>query len=216
MRLVPCLLLFIALMLSTSSHTFAQYRGGYGNYGGGHASTAAEGRARGMADVIRSQGAKNLMDSEAAKNLEDARKKNIANRLDKTETYFEMRRVNKQAREAEAGPRPTQQDLIRYAEMRKPDRLTTSEVDPLTGEIAWPSLLLQDPYKGDRDKLNELYVERAVNGHLSAAQITAADNITKSMAGTLKTNIDEYPPQLYSDAKRFLESLKYETFLRPS
>jgi len=75
---------------------------------------------------------------------------------------------------------------------------------------------LQDPYKGDRDKLNELYVERAVNGHLSAAQITAADNITKSMAGTLKTNIDEYPPQLYSDAKRFLESLKYETFLRPS
>jgi len=212
MRFIPCLLLLFALMGNTSTQCFAQYRA----YGGGHASTAAEGRARGMADVIRSQGMKNMMDADAASSFEDARKKNIENRLQGTETYFEMRRINKQAREAEAGPKPTQQDLIRYAAMRTPDRLTTSEVDPLTGEIAWPSLLLQDPYKTDREKLNELYVERAVNGHLSATQATAADNITKSMAGTLKSNIDEYPPQLYSQAKRFLESLKYETFLRPS
>ena len=48
-----------------------------GGWGGPsyHASTAAEGAARGMADVVRSAGAANLLNSEAAKNYEDARTK---------------------------------------------------------------------------------------------------------------------------------------------
>ena len=60
-----------------------------------HASTAAEGAARGMADVVRSAGAANLMNSEAAINIEDARSKYIDNRMQATNTYFQMKTVNK-------------------------------------------------------------------------------------------------------------------------
>ncbi len=62
-----------------------------------HSSTAAEGAARGMADVIRSAGDYNLRTSEAARNVEEARSRNLDNRLKSTQTFFEMRRVNREA-----------------------------------------------------------------------------------------------------------------------
>ena len=40
----------------------------YGYYGGGHASTAAEGYANGMSNIIQSAGTYNLQTSEAANN----------------------------------------------------------------------------------------------------------------------------------------------------
>ena len=141
MRTFFCLVVVIILVQADSTFGQRRYRGYGRGYGGGgyHASTAAEGFQRGMADVIRSTGAANMMNSEAMINVETARQQYISNRLYGTQTYFEMRRLNKEARAAEAGPRPTQQDVIRYAQERAPNRLSTSEVDPLTGNIAWPS-----------------------------------------------------------------------------
>ena len=100
--------------------------------GGGyrHASTVEEGAARGMADVIRSAGAANLMNSEAAKNYQDAQKKYIENRMQATETYFEMKRVNKEYRDANREAPPTQDQLIRLSKSRLPDRLGPTSLDP--------------------------------------------------------------------------------------
>ena len=52
--------------------------GFYGNPGN-YASTAAESRMRGYADVVRAQGKYNLAASEAMKNREDARSKYMEN-----------------------------------------------------------------------------------------------------------------------------------------
>ena len=47
------------------------------------------------AAVVRSAGAANLMNSEAAIRYEEARSRYFENRLQGTETYFEMRRMNR-------------------------------------------------------------------------------------------------------------------------
>ena len=135
-----------------------------GSYGGGHASTAEEGALRGMADVTRSAGAANLMNSEASKNWMQGQRMYIENRQYGAETYFNMRETNKAARAAEAGPRPTREDLERYAKARTPDRLSVSELDPLTGRIEWPMVLRDEQFKQHRDALEALYDQRSAAG----------------------------------------------------
>jgi len=169
----------------------------------------------GFADVVRSSGEYNLMTSEAMMNVEDARKKYIDNRVYGTEKYFEMRDINRRARAAERGPRPTMEDAIRYANIRKPNRLSPSELDPLSGDITWPAALQQEQYRESRDELDKIYAERSEAGYLSADQLARVDSLTKSLLAQLKDNLRSYPPQLYTQAKSFLQSLAYESFLRP-
>jgi hypothetical protein len=213
MRVVPFVIAIVVMFQQNISSGQGWW---YGGYGGRHASTVAEGYARGMADVVRSAGAANVMNSEAAVNYETARRQNIENRVAGTQAYFEMRRINREARAAERGPRPTQEDLIRYSNARKPKRLSQSEVDPLTGGIAWPGLLRSDTFKDEREGLDKIYAARAKQGYLNADQIMAVDQLMKSMQNRLKANLDKYPPQLYTQAKSFMTSLAYESFLQPS
>ena len=217
MRVTSCL--FLIAVFGSSTVALAQfpypapYFTGPGSYR--HASTVEEGAQRGLADVIRSKGAANLMNSEAAKNYEDARRKRIDNRMHATQTWFQMRDFNRQARAAERGPRPTQQDLIRLAESNKPRRLSTSDLDPLSGDISWPVLLRDDQFRTDREKLEQLYDQRAKNGYLTPDQFLEIDQVSKKMLGDLKKNIRQYPPQSYTQAKGFLTSLHYESYLAP-
>jgi hypothetical protein len=218
MRIVLCSLGL--LLVGSAGSAMAQGWHGYGNpwgYGSGyhHASTYEEGVQRGMADIIRSKGAANLMNSEAMKNVEDARRKYIDNRVHGTEKYFEMRSINKRAREAERGPRPSMEDVIRYSSTRKPNRLSPSELDPLTGDITWPGVLRDSQYEQDRKKLEDLYSARAFSGFLSGDQLMQVDSSIKSILGELGKNVKVYPPTSWTQAKSFLESLQYESRLQP-
>src|SRR6516164_7989583 len=85
----------------SSAHAQAvvgNYYNPYGVYGGGHASTAAEGYANGVGNIMQSAGMYNLQTSQAAINVEQARSMNIDNNLKGTQTYFEMRKINTAAR----------------------------------------------------------------------------------------------------------------------
>lgn len=190
----------------------AQYFGGVGGAAApwgfqAHASTAEEGIARGMSDIIMAKGGANLLHSEAAQNYQSAYSSYLDNRMKATQTYFDMRAVNKQARAAEAGPRATQADLARYAKSGAPSQLSASELDPLTGQISWPTILKEDSYKESRDRLNELYSERAKIGSLTSEQMQEAKQLADALATDLKANINNYPPQQYIQAKKFLDGV---------
>jgi hypothetical protein len=183
---------------------------GYGGYH--HASTAEEGALRGMGDLTRSVGAANLMNSEAAINMETARKEYISNRSYATETYFNMREMNRQAREAARGPRPTQEDAARYAAARTPQRLSPSELDPLTGDIDWPSTLRDPAYADPKSTLEKAFDVRAKNGYLTADQRAAVKKHADELLAMLKSDINAYSPQDYVNAKKFVEGLQYELY----
>lgn len=183
------------------------YGGGSNNYH--HASTVEEGAARGMADVIRSAGAANLMNSEAASNYEDARKKYIDNRLLRTQTYFEMKQINKQARWGNQ-KRRSQADLIRFSKARLPDRLNHAQLDPLSGDLTWPVILRMDRLEPQRKKLQALFAMRAKDGYVGPNQYAQILDNVKVMMDTLKARAKDFPSKDTIAARKFLEGLGYE------
>ena len=215
MRAIGFCLASLVLLCAVNSVRAQDSYGGadvWGNYGTyHHASTAAEGAMRGMADVTRSAGAANLMNSQAAGHWEDARSKYIANRQYGADTYFAMRASNKAARDAERGPRKTHEDLVRYSQARIPDRLSPSELDPLTGQIGWPTVLRDDQFAQYRDALDKLYDQRsAAGGYLDTSQRAEVKRLTSYMKDELKKNINSYSSTEYLQAKKFIQGLDYE------
>jgi len=204
----------IALIgLAIAAGSVGAQRYGHGPGWGGysyHASTAGEGYMRGMSDVIRSQGMRNLMNSEAAKNMEDARTKYIDNRLRGTQTYFEMKRVNKEYKDATQKPRPTSEQLFRLAKQSVPKTLTPSELDPVTGKVAWPAALQQPGFQSYRQQVDQLLAARVENnGKLNLQQSQAAVRAISDMQIELKRRIQDIPPQVFGQTNAFLKRLQY-------
>ena len=183
----------------------------YAVYGGGHASTAAEGYANGMSNIIQSAGSFNLQTSQAAINAEQARSMNLDNRLKGTQTYFEMRRVNTDARKAEQSPGMSTEDSWRYAQMYVPKRPSPAQLDPVSGKIYWPMMLRDPRYDDYRSKIDQLFMQREVaHGGIGYEMYTQIVQVTNSLLDTLKKNIDLYNNGDYVRLKNFVESLAYE------
>jgi hypothetical protein len=175
------------------------------------ASTAGESYARGMADIISSAGQANLMNSEAAKNYEDARKKNIDNHLNYTNAYFEGRRMNREARQAERSGSLSEDQLYRIAAEAAPKRPTASKLDPITGQINWPIIMRDPRYEKEMRQLDELFAERAAkHGSIGASTYRQIEAACNDLLAKLKANISEYSGTEYTPAKTLVEGLAYE------
>jgi hypothetical protein len=205
----------LAVGLGTST-VDAKWGGGWGGgYGGGWgmswASTAQQGADMGMAAVVRSQGYANLKNSEAAKNWEEAKTLEMQNRLRWTETYFEMRKVNREKRADEAGPPITQEQAIALAKVQAPPRLSSTQLDPVTGHIEYPLILTQDIYKQYRQRLDALFARRAESGgSIRFEDFQAIQSTVSQFVEALQTNVDHYAAGDYGRARTFLDSLASE------
>jgi len=210
-------LLFVAAAL-TAGTSQAQIFMNPGQFGYGspfitwqhHASTAAEGYMQGQGALIRSQGWANWANSAAAINYSVARRNEIDNRQYGTKAYFNMREMNRQARASERGPRLTEDARTRLAKQAAPDRLSPSELDALTGQIQWPTLLQYDSLAQKRAVLDSIFAGRASQGTISATDYTAAQQTISSLLLDLKAAIDKVSPTQYVAAKQFLDRLQFE------
>jgi hypothetical protein len=184
----------------------------YPSYYSHHSSTVEEGAARGLADIVRSAGAANLMHSEAAKNYEDARSKYFDNRLKLTQTYFDNKQLNADYRESLRGQRPTAEQLFRVAKTRAPEPLSPSELDPYSGEIRWPTLLLEAEFTDHRVLVEDLVRRRLADpAALTMDERAALRASLGSLAALMQERIALYPQEDYASAKGFLQSLAVTT-----
>ena len=189
----------------------AQWGGGFGFNRGGYASTAGQAADYGMSEMMRAQGYQNLKNSEAAKNWEEAKTQEIQNRLRWTETYFEMRKVNREAKAAEQGPPVTQEQAIRMAKMAAPPRLGSTQLDPVTGHIEYPPVLLDDIYNEYRKRLDQLFADRAASGgSIQYGEVREIQSTVSKFIDVLKQNVKSYPAGDYGRARTFLDSLARE------
>ena len=192
----------------------AQWGGGGGGWGynrGGYASTAAQAADYGMSEMMRAQGYQNLENSQAAINWEQAKTQEVQNRLRWTETYFEMRKVNREARAAEEGPPVTHEQAVKMAKMALPPRLGSTQLDPVTGHIAYPPVLMDDVYEQYRNRLDKLFSDRAASG--GSMQYGAYKEIQSTVSqfiDVLKQHVHEYEAGDYGKARTFLNSLAQE------
>lgn len=216
----------VALLFGAAQMAHAQYVGGYaagaqpyyggnGGYGWGWnnwgaGSTVAGSYLEGMGSAIRAEGQYNLNTSAAAINIEEANKRDIENRVRWTKAYFEMRSINESYRHPKRPP-PPPETWVRLAQAGVPARLPSTVLDPLTGAIAWPSALVGEEFKADREVLEDMFIERArAHGAIGSeghAKIRAA---VEDALAKLKARIKELDSRTYLEARNFLNSLAHE------
>ncbi len=183
--------------------------GGWGWNSVRHASTAAEGYARGQAARIYALGHYNLSTAEARRSHAETFSREIDNRAKRIDHYYAMRERNRQERAALRRPRPTAEQLERLAAAGRPDPLSPSELDAATGAVFWPSLLQEDDYRLLRAELEVAFAQRAAHGDLASAAARRAKLAADQMLDQLRARVREVPQQDYIAARRFLESLAY-------
>ena len=164
-----------------------------------------------LSDVIRSSSQSSNRLSMAAIDKQQARSMELDNQIKQTKTYFEKRKLNKMYREAEAGPRWTQQQYSQMASEKAPDRLSSSQWDSLRGTVHWPQALRGDSYVRQRGRMNELLAQHAAaGGGMNTPYYSEIQRGANYMQEQLKKDISRTTPEQYTYARKFLVSLAYE------
>ncbi len=188
--------------------------GGYSMWGWEAAATPPGSYLQGLASVVRAQGDYNLSTSAAAVNWTAAAKQGIQNEKDFVEAYFAIRAFNRQAREAEnARERQITQEWLRFHPSVKPNRLSPSELDPVSGTINWPMLLQSDELAGVRQDIQKAFTERHQLGMMSYNNYRMVQQITNKLLAEMLDKIHSIPTNEYIQGKKFLEALVYEASL---
>lgn len=212
----------MAIGLLASSYAHAQrwyvapglggYGGGYG-YGYGGASTPASAAGHAMADMTRSQGMYNMMTSGAMINVEQARSQYIENQRQWTDVYMMKQRVveaeHAQQKEEARARNARLQEAQANQGSSLPPRLTSYELNPSTGQIAWPSALMRDVFADNRKEIEGLFAARAHTGTTSELSDTIYKRV-RAMQDELRKHIREIVTQEYMDARKFLDRLSIE------
>jgi hypothetical protein len=201
-------LALVSMFLVPAAAATAQYYG--------YSSTAAEGFMHGAADMTRAAGEFNLRTSQAAINAQQAYSQAVHNQRARLETRWELKREY-ESRRAERRPRPTTSDEVaRWNSERRPQRLSSSQLDPADGAIRWFGVLENDEYASGRAELAQLFAERRSEksgaGTSNCREIKrAVEGLKRQLARDAKhISIDEYTP-----ARKFLDSLAYEARFAP-
>lgn len=186
---------------------FNQFGGMWGGMAGG--GTVEGSMMHGMASVISAQGDYNLSTSAAAVNLTQARKQDIKNRQAATAAYFDIREMNRAAADARRDPRLSQEQLVRIAAQAAPRPISSTDFDPVSGKVTWPSLLQDEKFAKERAVIEPLLARQAQYGRLGIAEHNQAGQAIESMAAKLRAIIRDVPSGPYITARNFLKSLMY-------
>lgn len=89
-----------------------------------------------------------------------------------------------------------------------PRALSSNELDPATGQIAWPEVLLGREYALMRSELEQLFHDRALST-IGADTVRKIREDTATMLEILRSNIETMPAGDYIAARKFIEGLDY-------
>ncbi|MBS0210451.1 MAG: hypothetical protein JSS27_16025 [Planctomycetes bacterium] len=208
-QIIFTLVVLCATAQVASAQYYRPYRHGYRGYGGyGYATSPMQGMAYGAAAMTAAQGQANLANAQAAQAQQQAYQMALDNKLKATETYFEMRRVNREAQKAEHDARYPAQMYGSPSLAPKPVQLSATQLDPVTGSIAWTPLLMSPEYASYREPIDGFFRKRAE--HLSTGGPSAISDLRRAssaMMDQLNKNINNIKPQDWVDAKRLLDAL---------
>jgi hypothetical protein len=172
------------------------------------ASTAAEGYANGVSNIISAQGQKNVNDSQAAINLTQARSSQIDNQVKSVNAYWEKKGIynEHQQKELEA----IDQKRAAYLEKNVLTSLTPEEFDRTTGSVNWPRVLDQKQYDQYRLTLTKLFQQRAYSGALTGDEYMQATAASKGWRAMLSSQQNVYPTPILKQMIRFILKLDRE------
>jgi hypothetical protein len=211
---------FVALIAATlataayaqqPSSTFPQplQAAPFGGYG--HASTFAEGAQRGRADIIRAAGEYNYNTAAAWLIGEHAYSKRLENAVQRTQTFFEKRRIHDHYIAETKVMRPDYEQQKRLAQWAAPDRLAPGQLNRQLGSVAWPAVLEGPAFNLYRLQLEALFESRsAENSGLGSVNYSEVQKVAVQMRSALQSRLRQMDSTAYMQAKKFIESVAYE------
>ncbi len=217
-------ILAVVVVGSISSGSDARWYGGGRGVGvgmgmgmpmgmGGGVGTAFSAAENARAETIRAQGEFNVMNTAAMSNYEDARSKYIDNQEKWTQVYAEKQRAlatQKAAnRETALATRERAKEFTASHTPSGPPRLASSQLDPTSGRIQWPTALSAVAFEGQRKSLDALFELRA-HSSTNPDLGSKVDKISSDMKDSLRKQIRDIPARDYLEARRFLDSLVVE------
>lgn len=212
---VAALMTLAASSAQAQSYGYA-YPWWAGRYQPHYSSTWQEGIQRGHADVIRAWGEWNYLTGQGRVFNEEARRKYIENSVAALQARYERKRINAEYRESVKPPRATKDEMVRFAAMNDPKRISAHELNPVTGEIHWPAALLGQEFAECREAMDDIFANRGPVD-FGARSETHADAclVAEQMTNILRSQIDDMDNGQWIAAKKFIASLAHETRFAP-
>ena len=90
-----------------------------------------------------------------------------------------------------------------------PKPLGPNQMDPVNGQLNWPSALQQDSFAAQRGEVDQLFAVRARYGGLGYADQMKVRQTVDAMFDQLKEQIQQIPPQDYIACRSFLQRVSY-------
>jgi hypothetical protein len=172
------------------------------------ASTAAEGYANGMSNVIQAQGQRNLSNSQAAINLTEARSSQIDNQVKSVNAFWEKNAIYSEHQQQQFAD--IQRQRQSYLSRHGLTSLTPEEFDRASGTVSWPKVLEQKQYDEYRLQLDKLLKQRAYAGALTGEEYITATSCSKAWRAMLAKQKNVYPEQILSQMIRFVLKVNRE------
>jgi hypothetical protein len=190
--------------------------GDSGGYYGLGANTTMGPWLHGIASIVRAHGLVGLARSEAAVNYATADSIGVQT----AQQLYALRSAAWAARKSYwdslRRPTPTTDQINETQRRRRPERLSPGEMDPVSGQLSWPSVLQEDEFGQLRSEIDRLFARRATQGQLSAPEYLSLDESIDMLRFALGQRIREYPTDLFLSSDRFLRSVAYEALLSPA
>ena len=164
--------------------------------------------------MTRSKGQYQLDTSKARINNAQANAMDMQNRKQLSKDYLETQNVNKQDRFGDYADRKKQHEkdaLFQYGSEGRPTRLTSSELDPVTGQVTWPIVLEAPAFSQYTKPIDEAFVTRAETK--SRFNYKTYKQVNKDCDGIddeLRSQMKEIGTNDYATAKGFVKRLKRE------
>lgn len=202
-----------------TSYTYNSGGGWPGGYSGGgtaagSALSGAGAALSGMGQAMSGAGQRNLANSAAAINWTQAQSNAMQNQIQHVNTYWEIRNTGREQQKAERlalhGPPPSAEQIARWNHGRDPKPLGQNQLNPVTGQLTWPSFFAQPTFEEDRNAINELLAKSATYGGLGYPDQTKARETLDEMAGQLKDQIRNISPSDYMASRTFLNSVSFD------
>ncbi len=172
------------------------------------ASTAAEGYANGLSNVISAQGQRNVSNSQAAINLTQARSSQIDNQVKSVNAFWEKNEIYSQHQQQKFADIQKQREF--YLSRHGLASLTPEEFDRASGTVNWLKVLEQKQYDPYRLVLDKLMKQRAYAGALTSDEYMEATAANKDWRAMLAKQKGVYPEQILSQMIRFILKVNRE------
>jgi hypothetical protein len=172
------------------------------------ASTAAEGAANGLSNVISAQGQRNVSNSQAAINLTQARSAQIDNQVKSVNAFWEKNAIYSEHQQQHFADIQRQREF--YMSRHGLTSLTPEEFDRASGTVNWPRVLEQKQYDQYRGVLDKLMKQRAYAGALTGDEFMEATAANKDWRAMLAKQKGVYPEQILSQMIRFILKVNRE------